>query len=290
MTRVSPAKVNLHLKILGGRPDGFHEIETLMVPVTLADEIHINVVDEPGIVLRCENPQVPTGAENLIGRAAELFFEETGTSLGLHIHLLKKIPMGAGLGGGSSNAATVLVALNDLAGSRLSVADLENLAARIGSDVAWFIRGEAAICRGRGEIIGGKVEVPCWPLLLLKPPFGVSTPWAYQAWAKLLNQESITQVVDGIPLNNDLEPPVFHKYVLLPAIKSWLLAQDGVRAGAMSGSGSTMFAVLESAALADSLSREARAVFGETLWVHRCEISPSPPPDLPDGGDSGFFR
>ena len=271
MKLVSPAKVNLHLKILGKRPDGFHEIETLMVPVTLADEITIERGDKPGIDLTCDNPQVPTGSENLIVRAAELFFEETGTSLGLRIHVLKRIPMGAGLGGGSSNAATVLVALNEFTESRLSIPQLETLAARIGSDVAWFIRGQAAICRGRGELIGPKMDVPPWPILLLKPPFGVPTPWAYQAWAK--NQQSMPQNVDGITLTNDLEAPVFHKYVLLPAIKNWLLAQEGVRAAAMSGSGSTMFAVLTSPSLANRIADSARAAFGESLWTHPCEIS-----------------
>ncbi len=290
MKLISPAKVNLHLKILGKRPDGFHEIETLMVPVTLADEITFERLDEPGILLTCDDPRVPTGSENLIVRAVELFFEETGTSMGLRIQVLKRIPMGAGLGGGSSNAATVLVALNRLTNCRLTIAQLEALAARIGSDVPWFIRGEAAICRGRGERIGPKVDIPPWTILLLKPPFGVPTPWAYQALARMQNKQSIAQNVDGITLCNDLETPVFHKYVLLPTIKNWLLEQEGVIAAAMSGSGSTMFAVLASPALAAKLADSAQAAFGHSLWTHACEISEPPsPPDLPEVGESGFF-
>ncbi len=290
MNVVSPAKVNLHLKILGKRPDGFHELETLMVPVTLADEISIERDDNEGITLTCDNPQVPTGSENLILRAAELFFQETGTSMGLRIRMDKRIPMGAGLGGGSSNAASIIKALNGLTNSDLTIPQLEAMAAKIGSDVAWFIRGQPAICRGRGELIGPREDVPRWPLLLLKPPFGVPTPWAYQAWAKRQNQQPTTQTLDDIALCNDLEPPVFQKYVLLPTIKKWLLEQNGVRVATMSGSGSTMFAVLENASLAPSLSEEAKAIFGETLWTHACEISRSPsPPDLPEVRDSGFF-
>ncbi len=286
MKLLSPAKVNLHLKILGKRPDGFHEIETLMAPLTLADEISIDQAGAPGIALTCDNPQVPTGSDNLIVRAAELFLKETGTPMGLRIHLLKRIPMGAGLGGGSGNGASILKALNALTNSGLPVARLEDLASRIGSDVAWFIRGEAALCRGRGEIIGPHVPVPRWPLLLLKPPFGVPTPWAYQAWSKMADHPATTQILDDITLHNDLEPPVFHKYVLLPAIKNWLLNQEGVRAAAMSGSGSTMFAVLESASLAAALSSKAKAAFGETLWAQACEIQESPlSPDLQEGGD-----
>lgn len=273
MKFLSPAKVNLHLKILGKRPDGYHEIETLMVPVSLADTIELERVEEPGITLTCNNPQVPAGRENLIVRAAELFFEVTGQPSGLKIHVDKRIPMGAGLGGGSSNAASMLVALNTLTKAGLPVSALEELAAKIGSDVAWFIRGQSAICRGRGELIGPMVEVPDWPLLLLKPPFGVPTPWAYQAWAKMHNPQPVTQTLGEITLCNDLEPPVFDKYVLLPVIKNWLLQQKGVQAAAMSGSGSTMFAVLDSASLAGPLADEARAVFGETLWTHACEIT-----------------
>jgi 4-diphosphocytidyl-2-C-methyl-D-erythritol kinase len=283
MKFLSPAKVNLHLKILGKRPDGYHELETLMVPVTLADGITIEQTEEPGVTLTCDDPRVPTGPENLIVRAADLFFQQTGQSFGLRIHLEKRIPMGAGLGGGSSNAASVLVALNSLKKAGLNLSALEQLAARIGSDVAWFIRGRPAICRGRGELIGPARDVPNWPLLLLKPPFGVPTPWAYQAWAKMPNLQPHTQTVENIALSNDLEPPVFDKYVLLPAIKTWLLEQKGVRAAAMSGSGSTMFAVLDSPSLAQPFANEARAVFGETLWTHACEIKDAPfPPDLPD--------
>jgi len=283
MKFLSPAKVNLYLKILGKRPDGYHELETLMVPVTLADTITIERAEGTGITLTCNNPQVPGGRENLAVLAAELFFEKTGQSFGLKIHVDKQIPMGAGLGGGSSNAANVLVALNTLTKAGLPVSALEELAAKLGSDVAWFIRGQSAICRGRGELIGPLVEIPNWPLLLLKPPFGVPTPWAYQARAKMHNPKPFTQTLGETALCNDLEPPVFDKYVLLPTIKNWLLQQHGVRAAAMSGSGSTMFAVLDSASLAEPLANEARAVFGETLWTHACEITHAPsPPDLPE--------
>jgi 4-diphosphocytidyl-2-C-methyl-D-erythritol kinase len=275
----APAKVNLHLRILGRRTDGFHELETLMVPLTLADEVTVETGIGRTVRLDCDDPDVPTGEKNLAVAAAQAFARATGREFSARLTLRKRIPMGAGLGGGSSDAAAVLVALDLLLETRLGLSGLETLAATLGSDVPFFIRRTAAWCRGRGEVI-----TPCpppgpWPILLLKPPFGVETPWAYKNWSTsrdLPGTATQPQVVDGVTLENSLERPVFEKFLVLPALKAWLRAQPGVRAAAMSGSGSTMFAILDHADSAAALQTAARAEFGETLWSAACETAAEP--------------
>ena len=272
MTIQAPAKVNLVLRILGKRADGFHDIETLMAPVTLADEIDIEVSEGSGIALDCSDPSVPTDASNLVWRAAEAFATRTGLTFHTSINLRKNIPSGAGLGGGSSDAAAVLVAINRLLDARLADVELEAIAATLGSDIPFFIRNRPAICRGRGETMELAGSVPDANLLLVKPPFPVSTAWAYKAWAADGKPDSTapTQFLGDIELTNDLEAPVFNKFLLLPAIKSWLIAQPEVSAAMMSGSGSTVFAVLNRTA--SNLFERIRARFGEHMWTCACRI------------------
>lgn len=268
----APAKVNLHLKILGRRPDGYHELETLMVRAGVEDTLEFERSDSPGIQMTCSDPALSCGPENLISRAAALFFSETGLSDGVSIHVEKHIPMGAGLGGGSSNAACTLRGLDQLFSTNLGSAKLEKLAGRIGSDVAWFVRGEPALCRGRGQLLEPVSGTPRWPGVLIKPPFGVFTPWAYQAWGAGAPWNPERQSADGVDFFNDLEPPVFQKYVVLPVIKSWLQKQAGVRVAAMSGSGSTVFGLCDSRASADHLVPMVHEEFGSSFWVQPCEI------------------
>lgn len=265
MTIQAPAKVNLVLRILAKRPDGYHDIETLMVPISLSDEMDITVLDGAGIELECDQPDIPVGPENLVCRAVEVFRQETGHRFHAKIRLRKMIPHGAGLGGGSSDAAGVLNALDEMLDAGLGLERLEVLAARIGSDTPFFIRAKPAICRGRGEAMQDAEEIPSAGLLLLKPPFPVSTAWAYKAWKPSERNGSPKQFLGGIGLINDLETPVFQKYLLLPAIKSWLLEQDEVEAAMMSGSGSTLFAVLRRDA--GTLARRAKARFGSDMWT-----------------------
>jgi 4-diphosphocytidyl-2-C-methyl-D-erythritol kinase len=258
MTIDAPAKVNLTLRVLGRREDGFHEIETLMTPVTLADRLEITVRGEPGIRLTCSDASVPSDASNLAHRAAAVFGEHTGLRFGVDIHLQKNIPHGAGLGGGSSDAAAVLVALDRLLETKLPTSELERLAATIGSDIPFFIRCQPAVCRGRGEILEPFEGLPTADILLVKPPFPIPTPWAYQAWAASEKTPATFQQFHGsIPLMNDLEAPVFSKYLLLPVLKEALREQNGVSAAMMSGSGSTIFAILNDAAV------------GIEEWIHR---------------------
>lgn len=265
MTIQAFGKVNLVLRICGKRPDGYHDIETLMVPVTLADEVEADVEEGSGTEIACDQAEIPTGPENLVWRAAEIFQRHTGRTFRTRIILRKSIPHGAGLGGGSSDAAAVLQALDQLTGTHLGADALEDLAAQIGSDIPFFIRSVPAWCRGRGEQMHPATEVPAANILLLKPPFPVSTAWAYQAWQSRRSVSASGQMLGDIELANDLEAPVFDKHLLLPAMKSWLQAQPEVSAAMMSGSGSTLFAILNQPA--GTLAQRAKAEFGSTLWT-----------------------
>src|SRR5262249_44190259 len=154
MQVLAPAKINLSLKILGRRNDGFHELETLIAPISLYDEIRIDK-GRPGngIRFRCDDPSIPQGDDNLAVRAAKAFFETTRIESAISIEVKKKIPHGAGLGGGSSDAASVLLALNDLFDAKLSREALAEMAEPIGSDVPFFVFQSAALCKGHGEMV-----------------------------------------------------------------------------------------------------------------------------------------
>ena len=269
MQLFAPAKINLFFKILRRREDGFHEIETLMAPISLADELKIEP-NESGFEFSSDDPSLPGGEDNLVVRATRSFFAETKTEPRVRIALRKKIPHGAGLGGGSSDAASTLLGLNTLHGERLSVPCLTNLAAGIGSDVPFFLSQSAARCRGRGELVEPVGSLPEFSLLLFKPEFGVSTPWAYQQWhdsRELPGVDYAPQAVGELSLQNDLERPVFEKHIFLARMKGWLREQPEVAAAMLSGSGSSMFAVLRAAAAADALTKRARAELDPALWI-----------------------
>lgn len=274
MQIAAPAKINLNLRILGrNEATGYHDIETWMVPVTLADELRVVLVETPGITLTCSDPDLDNGSDNLAWKAAELFLRETGQQSGVAIELRKHIPHGAGLGGGSSDAAAVLRGLNAQTDEPLDLAALEALGAQLGSDVPFFIRGAAAMARGRGEILDPRPLPAPFDLLLLKPPFPVPSAWAYAAYAKkefCPAEWTAPQLHDGIEIYNDLERAVFRKYLILPVMKQWLLEHSLVAAAAMTGSGSCLFAILRDARGADQLATEAKAEFGDTLWTATC--------------------
>ncbi|HEY5768497.1 MAG TPA: 4-(cytidine 5'-diphospho)-2-C-methyl-D-erythritol kinase [Terrimicrobium sp.] len=270
----APAKVNLHLRVDGRRADGFHDIETLVVPISLVDDITVETSLEQTIRISCDDPDVPTGRNNLAAAAAYEYSLHTGLQFGARIEINKRIPVEAGLGGGSSDAAAVLLALDSIFETHLAAEELEKLAAKLGSDVPFFIRGLPAICRGRGEIIEPFVLPEKMRLLLLKPPFAVETPWAYQAWAGshgLPGGVQQEQDLGWIKIFNSLERPVFEKFLLLPVMKDWLMKQPEVRAAAMSGSGSTVFAVLREDGSGSGLEERAKARFGDTLWTALCD-------------------
>ena len=272
----APAKVNLQLRIFGRRADGFHDIETIIVPISLSDEITVEISPGAAITLTCDDPALSIDRSNLAAAAAYEFQLETGLRFAATIDLRKRIPIAGGLGGGSSDAAAVLSALDQLLETKLGIESLQKIAARLGSDVPFFVRPRPATCRGRGEIIE-PFEVPeDLNILLMKPPFGVETAWAYRAWAAgraAPGGLEPAQDLGWIKIFNALEPPVFEKFILLPVMKDWLLKQPEVRAAGMSGSGSTFFAVLRDHASGSLLERRVKAMFGETLWTALCKAS-----------------
>jgi 4-diphosphocytidyl-2-C-methyl-D-erythritol kinase len=274
MQLYAPAKINLSFEIKGRRDDGFHEIETLMAPISLSDRLTIERGPTHDIRFSCDDSSVPTGEENLVVRAARLFRNATKIGAGVEIALEKKIPHGAGLGGGSSDAAATLLGLNELFATRLDRNELMRLAAQIGSDVPFFILGSAATCRGRGEIVEPARLPANLNLLLVKPDFGVPTPWAYGRWKdsrELPGMEYAPQEFSGVHFVNDLERPVFEKFVLLGYLKTWLRRQPEVGAALLSGSGSTVFAVLREDVDAEKLAANVREEIDPTLWMCHCE-------------------
>jgi 4-diphosphocytidyl-2-C-methyl-D-erythritol kinase len=275
MQVLAPAKINLSLKILGLRGDGFHEIETFIAPISLCDEIMIKQRSgKQQIALRCDDPSVPKGEDNLVVRAAKVFFEETKVSGGVAIVLNKRIPHGAGLGGGSSDAASTLLALNQLFETNFPREALAKMAEMIGSDVPFFIFQSAAVCKGRGELVSPTRLREQLSVLLLKPEFGVPTQWAYSRWRDSREIPGVSygaQEFTQQSFVNDLERPVFEYFVFLAQIKLWLLTQPEVGAALMSGSGSTVFAVLRSNVDADLLAKRAKAKLDPELWTCACK-------------------
>jgi 4-diphosphocytidyl-2-C-methyl-D-erythritol kinase len=271
MQVLAPAKINLSLKILGPRSDEFHEIETLIAPISLYDELKIERrTSKQGIEFCCNDPSVPQGDDNLAVRAARAFFKKMKIKSGVSIELKKKVPHGAGLGGGSSDAASTLMALNELFETKLTREALAKMAESIGSDVPFFIFQSAAICRGRGELVSPiKLRKPLF-ISLLKPQFGVSTAWAYQRWRSAPEVPGVSytaQEFAGRTFVNDLERSVFEKFVFLAELKVWLLEQPEVEAALMSGSGSTVFAVMREGADAELLAKRGRAKLDPELWT-----------------------
>src|ERR1041385_8066520 len=186
LEKKSPCKVNLLLNILGRRADGFHELETVLHPVRLFDELTFAAAPA-GVQLTCTDPRLPTDARNLVYRAAELFLAKAAIKDGVRIQLRKNIPLAAGLGGGSGNAAVTLLGLNELFDRPLSAESLSAVAAALGSDVPFFLQDRPALGTGRGERIEPLDFFPALrgaAFVLIHPGFGISTPWAYQNLAR----------------------------------------------------------------------------------------------------------
>jgi 4-diphosphocytidyl-2-C-methyl-D-erythritol kinase len=266
MEILAPAKVNLSLRVLRRRDDGFHDIESLIVPISIGDRLEIERRDAGGLDFTCSDPELPIDERNLVVRAVRLFCERFGVEPHLRINLKKEIPHGAGLGGGSSDAAATLLALDQLFATH---APLDELAAQLGSDVPFFLQRSVALVRGRGEIVTPTDFPHMLALLLIKPPFNVPTPWAYQQWQDSREIPGVRYEAQELPwgtLVNDLERPVFEKYVFLAELKMWLLAQPEIAGALMSGSGATMFGVLREAETASELQARVSAVFGPSLW------------------------
>jgi 4-diphosphocytidyl-2-C-methyl-D-erythritol kinase len=283
LEKESPCKVNLLLNILGKRPDGFHALETVFHPVRLHDRLSFSRA-AVGIRLSSSNPALPVDSSNLVHRAATAFLEAAGISEGVCIHLTKQIPMAAGLGGGSGNAATTLLGLNELFGLPLTVEQLQPLAAKLGSDVNFFLQSRPALATGRGERVESLADFPAMQgafFLLVHPGFGISTPWAYQNLARFpsaLNGTpgrarkliSLLQTADlsvaGGEFYNSLEAPALEKYPVL-ALYQEFLREQGAEAALMSGSGSTTFALFTERETAEQAVEKFKPRFGQDCWT-----------------------
>jgi 4-diphosphocytidyl-2-C-methyl-D-erythritol kinase len=283
LEKESPCKVNLLLNILGKRPDGFHELETVMHPLRVFDRISLGRAGH-GIELTCSDRTLPTDSRNLVYRAAECFLEAAKIQEGVRLHLEKHLPLAAGLGGGSANAATTLNGLNELFEAPLGQRGLQELAASLGSDVPFFLQDRPALATGRGEQIEPLEFFPALrgtAFLLVHPGFGIATAWAYQQLARfpealngqagraeklisLLQTASLTEA--GEHFYNSLEVPALRKYPLLGLFQEFFKAK-GAAATLMSGSGSTTFAIVKDQAAAEALAEKFRVKFGARNWM-----------------------
>jgi len=283
LEKLSPCKVNLLLNILGKRPDGFHDLETVMYPVRIYDRLLFSVGGH-GIQLTCNEPSLPTDSGNLVYRAADLFCKAAQLTVGVRLELEKRIPLAAGLGGGSANAATTLLGLNELFQQPLPPARLQELAASLGSDVPFFLQAKPALGTGRGEKIQPLGDLPSLNgcvLLLIHPGFGIATAWAYQQLVNFPNvlngragrASTLISLLRSSDLKtaasefyNSLEAPAFRKYPLLLLFQEFL-RENGAVATLMSGSGSTTFAVVQSQSAAETLGERFRGEFSDRNWM-----------------------
>ncbi|HEY2330262.1 MAG TPA: 4-(cytidine 5'-diphospho)-2-C-methyl-D-erythritol kinase [Verrucomicrobiae bacterium] len=279
----SPCKVNLLLNILGKRADGFHELETVMQPVNICDELDFERGGN-GVRLSCSNPELPCDSKNLVHRAATSFLAAAKISDGVKIHLQKNLPLAGGIGGGSANAAVTFSALNGLFGQPLLPEKLHELAAALGSDIPFFLHDQPALATGRGEKVRTLENFPALrgkAFFLVHPGFGISTPWSYQNLARFpkdqngmpgraeklvaaLRSNNWPAIADGF--YNSLEAPAFDKFPVLQLYKEFL-RENGALVSLMSGSGSTTFAIAENLAAAENLAEKFKSQFGDNGWT-----------------------
>lgn len=275
MERISlraPAKVNLRLDVLGKRPDGYHEIRTWMYPISLADELRIQKVDTAAITISCTHPDLPLDEENLSYRAADLFLKEHALSGGVQIEIVKHIPLAAGLGGGSSDAAAVLKGMNILWNNNVPLEGLMEMGAQIGADVPFFLFGKGAVMGGRGE----RVVKPLPPLklwmLLINPGLPLSTKQVYEQGKWGLTKDRGDNRISmpsqdlekmGTFLHNDLEGPALELLPTIGHIKESMLAAEasGVL---MTGSGPTVFGLFAQESEAERAAKDLKMEEG---WV-----------------------
>jgi len=272
----SRAKVNLGLWVGRRRADGFHDIITIIAPVELADVIGISRT-QTGIEVTCDSPAVPSGRGNLAHQAAAAFMQAAQVNAGCRIRIAKRIPVGGGLGGGSSNAATVLAGLNRLFDTPLSPRRLRHIGASLGSDVPAFLMNGPCIARGRGEKLR-RIRLPHLDLLLCFPGYPISTAWAYTELDRLradgqgLTRPTISPKIlraglrrnepDTVAaqLSNSFEPAVFRRHPALGRAKELLLRQ-GALAASLSGSGSTVYGLVGTKGWKDPMAALARSGF-----------------------------
>ena len=278
------AKINWHLRVLGKRPDNYHEIDTILQTISVHDTLIFTLVEGPHLILSCDNASVPSGAENLVIRAARALQEQCAPNAGAYIRLEKRIPPAAGLGGASSDAAVTLLALANLWGVRPAVGELSEIAGKLGADVPFFLHGGTALATGIGKEITELPDVPPRFLLLIKPNASISTAQAYAA----LKAPSLTTVeaktilsssqrseffdnLDSEALRNDFDDVAFKLEPEIGRLKA-ALVKAGARASLLAGSGSAVFGIFDSG---DAQERAIQAIELEAGWrVFPCKTVP----------------
>lgn len=304
-TLIAPAKINLYLEIIGDRPDGYHELVMILQSIELADRLEIRPNGTQNIRLHCDHPQVPLDATNLAYRAAQLMIQEFPTAFanygGIDITLDKYIPVAAGLAGGSTNAAAILVGLDLMWELGLTLPELRRLGEKLGSDVPFCIGGGTAIATGRGEKLDPIQDLDnLWVVLAKYNSIAVSTPWAYQIYKKQFVQtyisdragvqsrssevhsgsfvQAITQkngAKIGQLIHNDLEKIVLPEYPKVAQLRD-ILQQAGGLGTMMSGSGPTVFTLCESKTEAETIKNQAKEMINDPdleFWVTQLSSS-----------------
>ena len=252
----APAKVNYRLDVVGRRPNGYHDLRMIMQRVNLCDEVTLRLAAQPGIRVTCGQQGVPEGEGNIAWKAARALLELSGVEQGVEIEIVKQIPVAAGLGGGSSDCAAVLLGLNELLGLGLSRERLMAIGVKLGADVPFFVFGQTALAEGIGELLTPLAKVPTAWVVLVNPNLPVSTAWVYQnlqltqrdQLAKLPNSFENVAELCGI-LGNDLESVTIPAFPVIDEIKRSLISH-GAAGALMSGSGPTVFGLFEDEATA----------------------------------------
>lgn len=286
--KFSPCKINLMLAILGVRPDGFHELISIVAPTKFGDTLKAQISDKPADTLACNMEGIPLDSTNLVIKAAELFREATGRSEHFDFDLQKRVPAGAGLGGGSSNGAAALLAVNELCGNPLPTKKLSEIAAQMGSDCPLFLTNTPVVMRGRGERVfalrgEAREYIERLKLVIFKPDFSINTGWAYSqmkanpqdymsenAAESALSEWLENPSISGLPLINNMQIEAFKKFPALQIVLDEIRTRFRVPA-MMSGSGSACFAIvnnLEDGEIAE-LEKLVKNLLGETALVVR---------------------
>jgi 4-diphosphocytidyl-2-C-methyl-D-erythritol kinase len=268
LTLTAPAKINYLPDVIAKRPDGYHDLRMIMQRVNLCDQISLTLTDTPDIVVTCTSPGAPDGPENIAWKAAKIMLDLAKNSRGVTITIEKNIPTAAGLGGGSSDAATVLMGLNIMLELNIPEQKLMDIGCTLGADVPFFIFKKTALAEGIGEVLTAMPAMPCAWILLVNPGVHVSTAWVYSN-LKLTNRQQLNRLpefYDNVEdicsiLSNDLESVTIQAFPVIDEIKQKLL-ELGALASMMSGSGPTVFGVFSDLSSAEQAQKKLSETTG----------------------------
>lgn len=254
----SPGKINLRLDVLRKRSDGYHDLRMLNSAIALFDDVELNIV-EKGITVECENdPHVPSGEDNIVFKATKEIMAYSNKNVGVHIRISKRIPSGAGMGGGSSNAAIVLMGLNQLLKIRLSKDKLINIGLRFGADIPFFLYGSPAIATGVGDNLIKVKRIPRMPMVIVFPNINVATKWVYERYRPNGNHKEKVEFPREFStkksvvrfMNNDLEAVTSKQFPIVTKIKE-LMIKYGALGAQMTGSGPSVFGIFPDKLMAE---------------------------------------